>query len=84
MREFYAPLKACDEHLSFVFLTGIIKFNQLSICSELNNLSNISLESDYAGICSITEDEPHGRQAPNVAKFAEALSIGAEEAFGRV
>lgn len=84
MCEFYAPLKACDEHLRFVFLTGITKFSQLSICSELNNLSNISLESDYAGICGITEDELHGRQAPDVAKFAEALGVGAEEAFGRL
>ena len=42
MREFYAPLKACDEHLRFVFLTGITKFSQLSIFSELNHLSNIS------------------------------------------
>lgn len=84
MCEFYAPLKACDEHLRFVFLTGITKFSQLSICSELNNLSNISLESDYAGICGITEDELHSRQAPDVAKFAEALGVGAEEAFGRL
>ena len=43
MRNFYSPLKACDPYLRFVFMTGITKFSQLSIFSELNNLENISM-----------------------------------------
>ena len=43
MRNFYSPLKACDKYLKFVFITGITKFSQLSIFSELNNLKNISM-----------------------------------------
>lgn len=39
MRNFYSPLKACDPYLRFVFFTGITKFSQLSIFSELNNIS---------------------------------------------
>ena len=39
MRNFYSPLKACDPYLRFVFLTGITKFSQLSIFSELNNIA---------------------------------------------
>ena len=39
MRNFYSPLKACDPYLRFVFLTGITKFSQLSIFSELNNIT---------------------------------------------
>ncbi|MDE6799724.1 MAG: AAA family ATPase, partial [Phocaeicola sp.] len=42
MRNFYSPLKSCDPYLRFVFLTGITKFSQLSIFSELNNIKNIS------------------------------------------
>ena len=41
MRNFYSPLKACDPYLRYVFLTGITKFSQLSIFSELNNIKNI-------------------------------------------
>ena len=37
MRNFYSPLKACDPYLRFVFLTGITKFSQLSIFSELQH-----------------------------------------------
>ena len=55
MRNFYSPLKDCDPYLQFVFLTGITKFSQLSIFSELNNLKNISMRTDYAAVCGITE-----------------------------
>ena len=75
MRELYAPLKSCDEHLRFVFLASITKFSQLSIFSELNNLSNISMEPRYAGICGITEDELRGQLAPDVAALANRGSV---------
>ena len=57
MRNFYSPLKACDPYLRFVFMTGITKFSQLSIFSELNNLRNISMDTSYAAVCGISEDE---------------------------
>ena len=57
MRAFYAPLKECLEHIRFIFITGITKFSQLSIFSELNNLSNISMLPQYSTICGITEHE---------------------------
>lgn len=57
LRNFYSPLKACDPYLRFVFLTGITKFSQLSIFSELNNLTNISMQTGYATICGITKEE---------------------------
>ena len=57
MRNFYSPLKDCESMLRFVFLTGITKFSQLSIFSELNNITNISMDEPYAGICGITKEE---------------------------
>ena len=57
MRNFYSPLKDSDPYLKFVFLTGITKFSQLSIFSELNNLKNISMDEEFAGVCGITVDE---------------------------
>ena len=44
-------------YLRFVFLTGITKFSQLSIFSELNNIKNISMLPEYGSICGITEEE---------------------------
>ena len=71
MRNFYSPLKACDPYLRFVFLTGITKFSQMSIFSELNNLTNISMDSEYAGICGITEEELTARLADYVEAIAD-------------
>ena len=71
MRNFYSPLKACDPYLRFVFLTGITKFSQMSIFSELNNLTNISMDSEYAGICGITEEELTAQLADYVDSIAD-------------
>jgi len=55
MRAFYAPLKAA--RLRFLFITGVTKFSQMSIFSELNNLKVISMLPKYAALCGITEEE---------------------------
>ena len=80
MRNFYSPLKDSDPHLEFVFITGITKFSQLSIFSELNNLKNISMRTDYAGVCGITEEEMLTRMTDYLDDFAEALQITRVEA----
>jgi len=57
LQAFYSPLKDLDPYLRFVFITGITKFSQLSIFSQLNNLNNISMLPQYAAICGITHEE---------------------------
>ena len=54
---FYSIIKAADEHLRFVMLTGVSKFSKVSIFSGLNNLKDISLSPRYASICGYTEDD---------------------------
>ena len=81
MRNFYSPLKDCDPYLKFVFLTGITKFSQLSIFSELNNLKNISMDPAFATICGISEDEIKTQMADYLDDFAKAQEISQEEAM---
>ena len=57
LQSFYSPIKKLDPYLRFVFITGITKFSQLSIFSQLNNLNNISMLPQYAAICGITREE---------------------------
>ena len=71
MRNFYSPLKDCEPMLRFVFLTGITKFSQLSIFSELNNLVNISMDTEFASICGFTEEEVRTQMADYVDRMAE-------------
>lgn len=57
LKAFYGVLKSSDRYLRFVFLTGVTKFAQVSVFSDLNQLNDISLALDYATICGITKEE---------------------------
>ena len=72
MRNFYSPLNSCDKYLRFVFLTGITKFSQLSIFSELNNINNVSMDEEFADICGITKEELTGKLDEYIDAMAEA------------
>lgn len=73
MRNFYSPIKDADPYLRFVFITGITKFSQVSIFSELNNINNISMQPEYAGLCGITKDEVENQLQVDIASLAERL-----------
>lgn len=79
MRNFYSPLKKYEPYLRFVFLTGITKFSQMSIFSELNNITNISMRDDYAGICGITKDELLTQMSVDVDALGGKLGKTREE-----
>ncbi len=84
MRNFYSPLKDCEPMLRFVFMTGITKFSQLSIFSELNNIKNVSMDEPYAGICGITEDELLTRMSDDIDALAAKLGLSRGETVGRL
>ena len=81
LRAFYSPLKDCDPWLRFVFITGISKFSQLSIFSELNNLRRITMEPRYSAICGISEQELHEQWDEPVARMAEMMGVEKDEAY---
>ena len=84
MRNFYSPLKACDPYLRYVFLTGITKFSQLSIFSELNNIKNISMDEPYAAICGITEEEIKEQMSYDLGLLAEKMQITRDEVLAKL
>lgn len=84
MRNFYSPLKACDPYLRYVFLTGITKFSQLSIFSELNNIKNISMDEPYAAICDITEEEIKEQMSYDLGLLAEKMQITRDEVLAKL
>ena len=79
MRNFYSPLKKLDPYLEFTFITGITKFSQLSIFSELNNLENISMFDQYSAICGISKTELVTAMRPDVENLGKALGISYEQ-----
>ncbi|MDR3193051.1 MAG: ATP-binding protein [Treponema sp.] len=66
LKGFYSVLKSADEYLKFVLLTGVTKFSQVSIFSDLNNLVDISLDGRYADLCGITQEELERDFAPEI------------------
>lgn len=78
MRNFYSPLKYSEAKLRFVFLTGITKFSQVSIFSELNNITNVSMDDEYAGICGITKEELLENMSDDINMLADALGYSRE------
>ncbi|MEN9945759.1 MAG: hypothetical protein RLZZ293_145, partial [Pseudomonadota bacterium] len=69
LKKLYSIIKSNDKYLKFVFLTGVTKFNKVSIFSGLNNLNDISLDVKYADICGYTQNELE-------THFAEYLADG--------
>ena len=57
LRELYAVIKRCDEHVRFCLLTGVSKFSKVSLFSGLNNLKDITLAPRYSSICGYTESD---------------------------
>lgn len=80
MRKLFSPLKDQGEILRFVFLTGISKFSQLSIFSELNNLNVITMDDEYAAICGITKEEVLEQMQPEIQALADKQGLTYDEA----
>ena len=84
MQNFYSPLKKLDPYLEFTFITGITKFSQLSIFSELNNLENISMFDQYSAICGISKKELTTQMKPDIEALGEDLGMTYEECLAEL
>ena len=67
----FGPLKSEDDHLKFVFVTGISKFSQMGIFSKLNQLNNISMDAAFDSICGISEQELTTTLQPDIELMAQ-------------
>jgi hypothetical protein len=79
LRGFYGVLKSSDEYLRFVLLTGVTKFSQVSIFSQLNNLKDISLNPEYCDICGITQAEMETYFAPEIERITNENGLDRRE-----
>ena len=81
LRAFYSPLKDLDPWLRFVFITGISKFSQLSIFSELNNLKRMTMLPMFSAICGITDEELHTQWHWAVEDMARKMGRTTDETY---
>lgn len=81
---FFSCLKSYDEYIQFAFVTGVTKFEKVSIFSDLNQLNDISFYKEYAGICGITERELHDCFDPEVREAAAAQDIDTQACYQKL
>ncbi|RKZ92755.1 MAG: hypothetical protein DRR19_03315 [Candidatus Parabeggiatoa sp. nov. 1] len=73
LREFFGVLKSSDAFLRFVFLTGVSKFSQVSIFSDLNNIRDITLSKKFTTLLGYTQTELDSR-----LKFLRAKTLASK------
>ena len=72
LKAFYSVLKTQDRYIKFAFLTGVTKFGKVSVFSDLNNLTDISMDHRYISICGMTEKELLTNFKESISELAEA------------
>ena len=80
LKAFYGVLKSADKYLRFVFLTGVTKFSQVSVFSDLNQLNDISMDYDSGTLCGITHEELVNNFSPEIEMLAKANGLSKDEA----
>ncbi|MDE6770085.1 MAG: ATP-binding protein, partial [Muribaculaceae bacterium] len=78
---FYSVMKASDQYIKFVMITGVSRFSTVFIFSALNNLDDISMLPEYNDICGITETEFHRYFPESVELFANKHQLSTEEVW---
>jgi hypothetical protein len=84
LKSFYGIIKASEEYLRFTFITGVSKFTQVSIFSDLNNLTDITLDPEFATICGFTQEECEHYFAEWIEENAEKLSMTRDEYLAKI
>ena len=84
LKPFFGVFKSVDAHLKFLLLTGVTKFGQVSVFSDLNQLTDLSLHPAYATLCGITEQELIDNFSPELAALAKAQHQTQEDALAEV
>ena len=75
MKQFYSVLKASEEYLRLTFITGVSKFTQVSVFSDLNHLQDISLDDDFANIVGYTQEELEHNFSEYIDKATDSLKM---------
>jgi hypothetical protein len=84
LKGFYGVLKAEDANLKFIFLTGVTKFSKVSVFSDLNQLTDISLNENFVEICGISETELLQNFQTEIQNLAERRKMSYDEAFAQL
>ena len=78
LKRFYGVIKTCEGHVRFALVTGVSKFSHVSLFSDLNNLTDLTLRPDYASLLGFTEAEIRRCFADRIPLAAKANGLDDE------
>ena len=84
LKAFYSVLKTQDAKIRFAFLTGVTKFGKVSVFSDLNHLTDISMLPQFVDICGVSEKELHEYFDDSVEQLAEANNMSKEACYEKL
>ncbi|MDR1180487.1 MAG: ATP-binding protein [Bacteroidales bacterium] len=84
LKGFYGVLKGADAHLKFMFLTGVTKISKVDVFNDLNQLVDISMDKNFAGICGISEEELLHDFQPEMHALADKYRLTFDEVFQKL
>ncbi len=84
LRGFYGVMKGHGGFIRFGFLTGVTRIGKMSVFSDLNNLTDISMDKEYSDICGVSETDLNAYFTESVKELAEANGLNEEECRGRL
>lgn len=84
LKAFFGVMKSCDGHIKFALLTGVTKFSKVSVFSDLNNLTDISLDDRYQELCGVTEQELHDNLHEVIEQLAVKNKMTTDECYAEL
>jgi len=79
LKSFYTVIKASDEYLKFIFLTGVSKFSKVGVFSGLNNLNDITMDESFSQLLGYTQEELESNFAEWIIQLAEKQKMTVDE-----
>jgi hypothetical protein len=84
LKGFYTIIKACDEYIRFVLLTGVSKFSKAGVFSGFNNLKDISMDAGYSSLLGINRQELEGNFKEHLDLFSKSEEIDSSELVEKI
>lgn len=84
LKAFYGVEKSMDGYIQFAFFTGVTKFSKVSVFSDLNNLTDISMDKRYVELCGITQEEIRQRLDSEVGLMGTENGMTKEQCYEKL
>ena len=84
LKAFFTVVKTMDAKIEFAFFTGVTKFSKVSVFSDLNNLTDITMDQRYVELCGITEKEIRNSLDSQIGEMAEVNDMSKDECYERL